>query len=85
MRTPAGEEQLERGAVVAFPPGPDGAHKARNAGPEPARVLMFSSAHEPAVAVYPDRGKVGVWPGDRVDELMFRRSDGGVGYYDGES
>ena len=85
VRTPAGEQALARGDVVAFPPGPDGAHKARNAGPEAARVVMFSSAREPAVAVYPDSGKVGVWPGDDRDELMFRRADGDVGYYDGES
>jgi hypothetical protein len=45
---------------------------------------MFSSAREPAVAVYPDSDKVGVWPGNSDDELMVRRSDGDVPYFDGE-
>lgn len=48
-------------------------------------MLMFSSAREPAVAVYPDSGKIGVWPGNSVDELMVRRADGGVPYFDGEA
>jgi hypothetical protein len=45
---------------------------------------MFPSAHEPAVAVYPDSDKIGVWPGDADDNVMLRRADGHVGYYDGE-
>jgi hypothetical protein len=52
---------------------------------EVARVLMFSSAREPAVAVHPDSGKIGVWPGNSDDELMVRRADGGVPYFDGEA
>jgi hypothetical protein len=53
-------------------------------GPKAVNVaVMFSSAHEPSVAVYPDSGKVGVWaPG--VD-LMFREAEGNVAYYDGET
>lgn len=85
LRAPDGERELGRGEVVCFPPGPAGAHKVTNRGAEAARVLMFSSAREPAVAVYPDSGKVGVWPGNSVDEFMFRRSDGGVDYYEGEA
>ncbi|HEX3511537.1 MAG TPA: cupin domain-containing protein [Solirubrobacteraceae bacterium] len=84
VRTPERTETLERGAAVCFPPGPAGAHKVTNAGSATVRVLMFSSAREPAVAVYPDSDKVGVWPGEPGDELMFRRADGGVGYWDGE-
>ena len=72
------------GDVVAFPPGPPGAHKLTNAGEQPARVLMFSSSHEPAVAVYPDSDKVGVWVPGGADNVMLRRQDGGVSYYDGE-
>jgi uncharacterized cupin superfamily protein len=85
VRTPEGTETLARGGAVCFPPGPDGAHKVTNNGADTVRVLMFSSAREPAVAVYPDSGKVGVWPGATVDELMFRRADAGVGYWDGEA
>lgn len=84
LRDPAGEHLLESGDLVCFPVGPGGAHKVSNRGEAPARVLMFSSAREPAVAVYPDSDKLGVWPGEAVDSLMFRRADGGVDYYDGE-
>jgi hypothetical protein len=30
-------------------------------------VLMLSTMHEPAVAVYPDSDKIGVWPGSKDD------------------
>ena len=85
VRVPTGEEQAGPGALVRFPPGPDGAHKLTNRGREPARVLMFSSAREPAVAVYPDSDKIGVWPGNADDDVMLRRADGNVGYYEGEA
>jgi uncharacterized cupin superfamily protein len=55
-----------------------------NDGTSAARVMMFSSAREPAVAVYPDSDKIGVWPGNEDDQVMLRRSDGQVGYWDGE-
>lgn len=84
VRTPVGEETLARGEIVAFPPGPDGAHKVSNPGMTSARVLMFSSAREPSVAVYPDSDKIGVWPGNADDTVMLRRADGAVDYYDGE-
>ena len=45
---------------------------------------MFSSAREPAVAVYPDSDKIGVWPGNEDDRVMLHRRDGAVDYYDGE-
>ena len=84
VRTPDGEETLARGELVSFPAGPAGAHKVSNAGDGNARVMMFSSAHEPAVAVYPDSDKIGVWPGNPGDTVMLRRADGAVDYFDGE-
>jgi uncharacterized cupin superfamily protein len=84
VRTPEGEHELERGEVVCFPPGPVGAHKVINRDHATARVLMFSSAREPAVAVYPDSDKIGVWPGNPADKVMLRRADGSVDYWDGE-
>jgi uncharacterized cupin superfamily protein len=84
LRTPAGEEVLERGEAACFAAGPSGAHKVSNAGAGTARVLMFSSAREPAVAVYPDSDKIGVWPGGETDRVMLRRGDGQVDYWDGE-
>jgi len=84
VRTPNGDQELVRGDVLCFPPGPQGAHKVTSRG-STARVLMFSSAREPAVAVYPDSDKIGVWPGNEDDKVMLRRSDGQVDYYDGET
>jgi hypothetical protein len=48
-----------------------------------ARTLMFSSARVPAVSVYPDSDKIGVWPGDEADELIFRRGTA-VSWSEGE-
>jgi uncharacterized cupin superfamily protein len=73
LRAADGEHTLERGDFVRFPPGPAGAHKIMNRGESPARTMMFSSARLPAVSVYPDSNKVGVWPGDERDDLVFRR------------
>jgi uncharacterized cupin superfamily protein len=84
LRTPEGEETLAAGEIVCFPPGAQGAHKATNRTADTARVMMFSSAREPAVAVYPDSDKIGVWPPNSDDHVMLRRSDGAVDYWDGE-
>lgn len=84
LRTPAGEQPLRAGDLVCFAAGPDGAHRVTNRADGPARAIMFSSSREPAVAVYPDSGKIGVWPGNRDDDLMVRRADGDVDYWDGE-
>ncbi len=84
VRVPGGEHELHLGDIVRFPPGPDGAHKVTTQGEQSARVLMFSSAREPSVAVYPDSDKIGVWTGNEADHVMLRRADGHVDYYDGE-
>jgi uncharacterized cupin superfamily protein len=73
VRTPDGEHTLEPGDLVRFPPGPVGAHKLMNRSDSPARTLMFSSARVPAVSVYPDSDKIGVWPGDEENDLVFKR------------
>ena len=65
VRTPDGEHELAAGDIVRFATGPDGAHRVTAAPDTAARVLMFSSARKPAVAVYPDSDKIGVWPGRR--------------------
>ena len=84
LRTPAGEEALTPGDVICFRPGPDGAHKVTNRTDEVVRVLMLSTMIDPSMTVYPDSDKIGVWPGDRRDNLMVRRHDGAVDYYEGE-
>jgi uncharacterized cupin superfamily protein len=73
VRAPDGEHTLERGALVRFPPGPPGAHKLMNRSESPATTLMFSSSRIPAVTVYPDSDKIGVWPGEEADALIFER------------
>lgn len=85
LRRTSGVDAVGGGDVVRFAPGPDGAHKLTNRSDARARILMFSSAREPAVAVYPDSDKIGVWPGNEADKVMVRRADGRVGYYEGES
>jgi uncharacterized cupin superfamily protein len=84
VRHPEGEFELEPGDVVCFPVGPDGAHKVTNRGEHQARVLMLSTKVDPSVAVYPDSGKLGVWPGDARDNLLVRK-ESAVDYWDGET
>ena len=84
LRHPGGEDELEPGEVVCFPVGPDGAHKLTNRSDKTVRVLMLSTRVEPAVAVYPDSDKIGVWPDpDRRDHVIVRR-ESAVDYFDGE-
>jgi uncharacterized cupin superfamily protein len=83
VRTPDGEGTLQRGDLVCFPPGPAGAHKIMNRSDSAARTLAFSSSRLPMVSVYPDSNKIGVWPGNEADDLVFRR-DTAVPWSDGE-
>jgi uncharacterized cupin superfamily protein len=87
VRRVGGEERLAPGDAVCFPEGPDGAHKVSNGAAEEvtARVLMLSTMRMPAIAVYPDSGKVGAFTsGEPRLRLLFREADA-VDYYDGES
>jgi uncharacterized cupin superfamily protein len=84
LRTPTGEQELQPGDIVAMPAGPEGAHKTTNHGTEPARLMMFSSAREPALAVYPDSDKIGIYAPNEADTAILHRADGAVDYYDGE-
>ncbi|MDQ2910625.1 MAG: cupin domain-containing protein [Actinomycetota bacterium] len=85
LRTPEGEQELEPGDVVCFPEGPRGAHQVQNRTEEPARIVFLSTKRTPAVAVYPDSDKLGIWPGagDATDRILVRR-DSAVDYWDGE-
>jgi uncharacterized cupin superfamily protein len=77
-------ESLVPGDLVCFPEGPDGAHRFLNDTDAPARVVIFSTKNYPAIAVYPDSGKVGAITGAGA-KWIFREADGSVPYYDGES
>jgi len=83
LRQPSGESELDPGDVVCFPAGPEGAHKVTNRSGERARVLMLSAEHPPHVAVYPDSDKIGVFPGNRDDNVLVRR-ESNVDYFDRE-
>jgi uncharacterized cupin superfamily protein len=84
VRHPGGSDVLEPWDVVCFPRGPEGAHGVRNATEERVRVLMFSNVVVPTATVYPDSDKIGVWTGNRDDDVVVRRSSG-VEYFDGET
>ena len=58
LRAADGSRQLEAGAVVHFPTGPDGAHALSNETDEPVRYLVASSLGSPEVAEYPDLGQI---------------------------
>jgi uncharacterized cupin superfamily protein len=83
VRAPDGEHTLQSGDIVRFPAGPDGAHKVMNRSDARARTLMFSSSRVPAVSVYPDSDKIGVWSGNESDELIFKRGSA-VDWSEGE-
>ncbi len=79
LRTPEGERELSPWDTVCFPAGEEGAHKVTNRTAEPLRVALLSTKSEVGVSVYPDSGKVGVWPPGK----LFRLADA-VDYWDGE-
>ena len=83
LRHPEGGDELAPWDAVLFPRGAEGAHGVRNETDETVRVLMFSDVVVPTATVYPDSDKIGIWTGNRDDDLMVRRSSG-VGYFDGE-
>lgn len=81
VRTPDGEQVLQSGDVICFPDGPTGAHSVRG----PGRVLIISTIRVPITAVYPDSGKIGVFPTqERADGKLFREADT-VDYWLGET
>jgi uncharacterized cupin superfamily protein len=84
VRHPGGEDVLAPGDAVCFPEGPDGAHKVSNPTDETVRVLMLSTLRHPAIAVYPDSNKVGVWSGPGARLGLFRAETGDVDYFDRE-
>ncbi len=84
LRDPDGSHTLEPWDVVFFPRGPEGAHRLQNDTDEAVRFIMWSDFVSPAVTVYPDSDKFGVWTGNEDDSLLVPRS-AAVDYYDGET
>ena len=81
---------LTGGDYVAFPAGPDSAHRVENTGERPLRFLVMSTMNDPDVTVYPDSGKIGVYagspPGGRAERSVegYYRRDDAVSYWEGE-
>jgi uncharacterized cupin superfamily protein len=87
LRTPEGRRRLERGEVVSFPRGEQGAHQIVNRSDETVRFLAFSPNGEPDVVLQLDSGKIGAFerrPDGGGLRVWFRREDE-VEYYEGES
>ena len=84
LRTPEGTRTLEPLDIAFFPMGPAGAHQVRNDTEETVRLVMFSDVVNPSATAYPDSGKVGIWTGNRDDDLLVERSSG-VDYWHGEA
>ena len=84
LRHPEGSDELEPWDVACFPPGPAGAHGVRNGTDTTVRILMASTVTHPAATVYPDSDKIGIWTGNREDDLIALRSSG-VDYFVGEA
>ena len=83
LRLPQGTRRLRPWDVCAFPVGPDGAHGVRNETDAVVRVLMFSEVRVPAATVYPDSDKIGIWTGNKADDVMVPRT-AGVPYFHAE-
>jgi uncharacterized cupin superfamily protein len=84
LRDPGGEDELEPGDLVCFPEGPEGAHKVTNRTDETVRIMILSTKAWPAVAIYPDSDKVGVWTEGDADDVMVHR-ESHVDYWDRET
>jgi uncharacterized cupin superfamily protein len=84
LRHPDGEDELEEGDLVCFRNGPEGAHKVTNHGHAPARVIILSTFQRPAIAVFPDSHKLGVWSGGESDNLIAEHASA-VPYWHGEA
>ena len=83
VRTPDGVTRVGPQGLVFFPTGPEGAHGISNETESTVRLLMWSEVVLPTATAYPDSDKVGVYTGDRGEDVIVRRSSD-VDYYDGE-
>lgn len=70
LRDPDGEHQLEPWDLAWFSPGPSGAHELKNRTEATVRLFMFSTVVHPGATVYPDSKKIGMWTGNKEDDLL---------------
>ena len=78
-----GDRAARAAGARVLPEGPEGAHQVRNDSDRGTRVLMWSTVVHPTVTAYPDSDKVGVYTGDRAEDLIVTRASA-VGYFHGE-
>jgi uncharacterized cupin superfamily protein len=85
LRTVDGWRALERGEVLSFLTGEQGAHQVANEGPDTLVFLAVSTAGAPDICIYPDAGKLGAFErgpnGTGVWEFYERADE--VGYWKG--
>lgn len=67
-----------------FPKGPAGAHQLRNDSDSTVRLLMWSNVVYPTATAYPDSDKIGVYTGDKTEDVIVVRSSK-VDYFHGET
>ncbi len=75
LRTPDGSRSLPSGTVVAFPPGPDGAHRVSNPGPDTARVLIVSTMRYPEIAEHVSTGTTMAMTGPAAGKVFAAGTD----------
>jgi len=85
LRTPEGRRRLERGDVVRFAVGEQGAHQVLNDGDAPLHFLAVSTHGAPDVVLYPDERKLCAAERrpDGSGLKTYFRLDDAVDYYEG--
>jgi uncharacterized cupin superfamily protein len=81
LRTPASEEQLRKGDVVACVRGREGIHTIENRSSEPVLLLAISTANRPDVVIYPENDTVGVATRNPVLAMAEGSDEGVVGLF----
>jgi uncharacterized cupin superfamily protein len=85
LRTPAGWQRVQRGDVVRFGVGEEGAHQLANDTGQDARFLVVSTHGQPDIVLYPDEGKIG--PAERNPDgqgiKLYFKLDSAVPYDEG--
>jgi uncharacterized cupin superfamily protein len=85
LRTPKGERELEKGDVVHFPRGPQGAHQVINRSDAPSRYVIAAASASPEVVEYPDTGRVmAAARTEGAPIWTIHRRENAVDYWDGE-
>jgi uncharacterized cupin superfamily protein len=83
LRRPDGQAPLRPGDLVAFPSGPEGAHRLLNRSAAPVRAMFISTQTVPVNIHFPDSGKWVMWNGPESGSHRFLET-GEVGYWHGE-